>query len=176
MEKASIIKWMNYSKRISGDVDAMEKNIFSGKDDDIFKEWLEINREAYESKKFIIKKIIQLRRFYADMAMLISSPDIYANPANFQQSLETFESKLSSFKQSMRSEFDLLEVSEHALFNEISGLDHNFDSIAETASNQSHALEQKRITTERQNKDIEKTGIIGALDRKVSQCSIFCVI
>ena len=168
MEKASILKWINYSKRIAGDVDAIEKQIVNGKED-VFKEWLELHRTADESKKFITKRILQLRRFYADISISIASPELYSNPSSFQQLLESFESKLSSFKQSMRSEFDMLEVTEHALSSEISCLCNEFETLPDVAkNNQSQGLDQKHNVTERQKKDIEKTGIIGSLDRKVN--------
>jgi hypothetical protein len=86
--------------------------------------------------------------------------------------LETFESKLSSFKLLMRSAYDTLEESATSLEGEINKLNGDMDmwdqaSLEADVSSVPDPETQKRIS-ERNKTDLERRAFIGALDRKVS--------
>jgi hypothetical protein len=167
MEKNAIQSWVNNSKRFSLYVDNTEKSIFHGRDDDISKEWGDISRTSSESKMDVIRRIMQLRLSYLDITKRLQSADLY-HATNFQQLLENFESKLSNFKQTMRAEFDSLELSEHVLSNELVSVVSNFELLSEeAAAPQRNATEQKKHVMEKQQNYINKKAVIEGLDRKV---------
>lgn len=167
-EKSAISSWVNNSKRFSLYVDNTEKSIFHGLDDEITNEWIDFSRAIHEDKVDVIRRIMHLRTLYQDITKKLQNPNLY-HATNFQQMLEAFECRLSSFKQAMRTEFDSLELSEHALSNDLVSVLSHFEKLSEETlvAQVRSGSDSKKSILEKQQKDINRKAVIGELDRKV---------
>ena len=93
-----------------------------------------------------------------------------------QKSLETFESKLSSYKSSMRAEFDSLVNEEEILFDDLEAFLKRVDSWYRTDKEGLHeeesrgpSLEQKIRSADRYDKHVQLQAKIGTIDRQLAR-------
>jgi hypothetical protein len=164
--------WISAYKRNISEVETTERKIFSSiKDEEIQNYLFELNRNRNESKNQTIKRVEGLRAIYYDIISKLQESHLPVDHQNFQLYLESFETKLSAFKLSMRNEFDIFEETETNLTDDIN----QFNSYVETWSNVSEiskinevkSAAQKKRLQERQIRDLERKAIIGGMDKKV---------
>ncbi len=166
--------WIATCKRSSIDAETLERKIMSSmaKDEEIQNYWVELKRNRDDAKKETVKRVDGLRTIYYEIIDRLHESTLTIEHQSFQLYLESFETKLSSFKLSMRNEFDMFEDAEITLLSEISEINENIDSWAsvhESMRNNEIQMkaEQRRRNQERQIKDVERKAVIGGLDRKV---------
>jgi len=161
--------------------------LFSQFNEEARKEWNELLKQRENAKQLTMKKIISLKVLFDAVREKLGDIHLLNNSAqnNFQDMLETFESKLTSFKLSMKSEFDSMEGTEASLAREMMKVKVDIDSwenstnmqssspgghtnnIAHSSSSDTNTQQIKK-NLERQKKDVDRKAIIGTLDRKVS--------
>jgi len=142
-------------------------------------------------KQLTMKRIMGLKVLFDAVREKLGDVHLLNNSAqnNFQDMLETFESKLTSFKLSMKSEFDLMEENEVTLAREMMKVKADIDSWESSTSTQpsspgghnniSHSgssdsnTQQVKRNLERQKKDVDRKAIIGTLDRKIAAIGRF---
>lgn len=166
--------WNATYKRNNIDADTLERKIYSTiKDDEIHNYLFELNRNREESKNQTIKRLEALRGIYFEITSKLQESTLPIDHQNFQSFLESFETKLTSFKLSMRNEFDIFDTAETQLNDDLENISTNIDAWSSShESNKEVDLkiraEQNRRIQERQTKDVERKAAIGALDRKVN--------
>lgn len=156
--------------------------------DEVRKERSELSKQRENSKQQTLRRIVGLKILFDAIREKISNLHLVNKAAqnNFQDMLETFENKLTSFKQSMKAEFDTMDESESTLVNEISKLNVTIDDWNNSsppspsnfkidknhsASDDSNAEKAKKNLEDRRKKEVDRKAIIGTLDRKV--CNIY---
>lgn len=173
-QNASRMAWIAAYKRNTVDSDTVERKLLTmiKDEDELLREYHELKRGRDLSKAQMVKRVESLRTVYYEIIDRLHKQTLTIEQQSFQQYLESFESKLTAFKLSMRDEFDALEESEIQITEELAGLNaeieewvnqHDHIRIKES---QAYA-EQKRKNEERKAKDLERKAIIGAMDRKV---------
>ena len=164
-----------------------DTTIFAQFNEDAKKEWAELLKQRDSSKQFTMKRIMGLKLLFDAVREKLGDIHLLNNAAqnNFQDMLETFENKLTTFKQAMKAEFDTMEETECALNNEMTKMKLNIDSwdnstagssppsgaITGSPSNDSNS-EQLKKNFNRMQKEVNRKAIIGTLDRKVTS---FCL-
>jgi hypothetical protein len=164
--------WLANAKRIALEVDALEKKTGTGlRSDELKYESIDMVRLRNEAKADTIKRVHGIRLVLTNIQDKIKMNTWQSSNA-LKNQLETFESKLSSFKMLMRSAYDTLEDSATSLETEINKLNGEMDmwdhaSVEPDISGVPDPDTQKRIS-ERNKTDLERRAFIGALDRKVN--------
>lgn len=173
-QNASRMAWIAAYKRNTVDADTVERKLLTmiKDEDEVLREWHELKRNRDLAKSQMVKRVEGLRTVYYEIIDRLHKETLTIEQQSFQQYLESFESKLTAFKLSMRDEFDALEEGEMATTEELLILN---TQIEEWVNQHDHIrikesqayAEQKRKNEERKAKDLERKAIIGAMDRKV---------
>lgn len=175
MMQGSKAAWIANAKRIAIEAEALERKTGTGsKSEEMKHEAAEFTKQRNEAKLATSKRVHGIRLVLSDIQNKIQT-GTWQNNSALRNHLETFESKLTTFKLLMRSEYDTLEETSHVLESDIERLTSEFDSWDHPDScyeqgekgPQVDAEAQKRIT-ERNRVDLERRAYIGAIDRKVS--------
>jgi hypothetical protein len=196
----SPIKWMSASKRIHGERDIAEKKaeLCVKNDRDLIRDWNISERERGDYLTNIKKKIHTFKVSLDAIKSRVTDKPI--NPyekshhqqtkenENLELLLETFESKVASFKLLMKTEFDSLEQNEELLIRDINRVDHMISNIIteESASsfsshghgngglahmnNDSSSIDNrvnKLKLQQQQQEDMEHKAAIGEIDREL---------
>jgi hypothetical protein len=101
------------------------------------------------------------------------------DPVDLQKYLESFESKLTAYKSSMRAEYDALQHEENVLEDSITHMMGKIEewegdetsgnkSLAAGAAREQQAKAQRARTQDRYEKHMELQGKIGAIDRQMA--------
>ena len=177
MSTSSKASWIANSKRISLESDALEKKTNIGlKSDELKHEAIDLNKQRNESKVDTIKRVHGIRLVLSDIQNKIKNNSWQSSNA-LKNQLETFESKLTSFKLLMRSAYDSLDEQAISLENDLNQLGTDMESWdnninAMDLSSLPDAETQKRIH-ERNKVDLERRAFIGGIDRKVTSQEYF---
>lgn len=152
--------------------------------EDARKESVEVTRQRENSKQLTMKRIMGLKVLFDAIREKLGDPHLLNNNAqnNFQDMLETFENKLTSFKLHMKEEFDSMESSEAQLYHEMMKLKLDMESWEQhsstmanspgTTHSEANAQQQIKKNMEKLKKDVDRKAIVGVLDRKVLSTSI----
>ena len=190
-------QWAASAKRLVNERDTIEKKI-QPKDMSLVAQWnaldkgrqdnLELTSKKIKWFKFHLDKIlVRLHDQLNNGGMLGEYYDQAAAKENLQEMLENFESKLSSFKASMRTEFDRLDEQERTLTDEIVQIqcdiiDNPFDDVLPTDCGHVHTTHgehqaellkktQQQIKQQQQQRmqeDVEHKAAIGEIDRDLA--------
>lgn len=164
--------WCSAAKRTAKEIETYEAKVMKGiNEDEVLREWNELNRHREETMGSTRKKIGILRNNFDELRAMLKDTTLQNSNKNFPHLLETFENKLSSFKLTMRTDYDYLEQAERGLAKDIIQLASSMEDWYIEDHNKSfheEMLQQQRERhQERQNTDIERKAIIGSIDRKV---------
>lgn len=171
MSHSTKSSWLANSKRISLEAEALEKKTMAGaKLDDLKHEGLDLSKLRSESKAETIKRVHGIRLILSDIQNKIKN-NTWTNSNALKNQLETFESKLSSFKMIMRSQYDALDETATVIEKDLNKLVSDMDSWDQPSNDMDmsslpDADTQKRIS-DRNKIDLERRAFIGAIDRKV---------
>ena len=149
--------------------------------DEVRKERSELSKQRDSAKQQTLRRIVALKVLFDAVREKIRDLHLVNKTAqnNFQDMLETFENKLTSFKQSMKTEFDNTEESESTLEHEILKLKASIDDWDNNSpcspvnrkfncsSDDSNAEKVKKTLEDRRKKEVDRKALIGGLDRKV---------
>ena len=176
----SLFEWSNENGRLSKATKLLEQNNFSNLSDDLNTELKELIRHRKSTTDTTKKRLLGLKMNLQDiMNRLGNITHFNSNSGSIQQTLETFESKLSSYKSTMRAEYDVLihdeSVLESDLQNILSKIDawENDSNYTGTQYNKSRKPKQraeaeaKSRRADRYERHLQLQGQIGALDRQV---------
>lgn len=170
-------QWIASSKRIHGEKETLEKKL-QPKDPELLREWTGLDKGFQENLQIVKKKIQWFKALLDKIQIKLNDKlgfhDQHAKEL-LQSMLETFESKLASFKLSMRTDYDRLEESEQMLSHELHMLNENIslnmmnDNLAasprETPAEK--AVRQKQ-TQQRLQEEVEQKAAIGEIDRELT--------
>lgn len=193
------IKWISTTKRLANEAEGLEKKqqayLHASHEVETLRDLKLMNRERLDYTNGVRKKVeyfqgllmkIHLRLNDAKggtnhnigNAAISANMDRQAREA-LQNLLEAFESRLSSFKLAMRTEFDQLEALEGELTSEIQQIDRLIEEIqheeaVEFKGPEEAAIKAKqdRDRTEHEHKqrlqqDMEHKAAVGEIDREV---------
>lgn len=195
------MKWISTTKRLLNEADGLEKKqqayLNSSHEVDTLRELKLMNRERADYTNNVRKKVeyfqslllkihLRLNDAKGGQNHLAGNSAISANMDRqarevLQNLLETFESRISSFKLTMRTEFDQLEALENELSSEIQQIDRLIDEIqheeaVEFKGPEEAAIKAKqdRERIEQENKvrlqqDMEHKAAVGEIDRELAR-------
>eukprot|EP01039_Chlorochromonas_danica_P006426 gene6426-7085_t len=125
-----VVKWTSGGKRLHAEVDGAERKVRSivTREPDIARDSQSLEKARGDHRSHIIKQVYWFRNALDQVKVKLEERAVggyHEKQAKvaLQHLLENFENRLSSFKLSMRGEFDRLEVEEAVLTREIEGLD-----------------------------------------------------
>lgn len=175
MQNFTKASWLANAKRIVIEAEALERK--TTKTDELKHEAEELARSRNDSKAATAKRVHGIRAVLVDLQGKIQNGS-WQNSSALRNQLETFESKLTSFKMLMRADYDSLEVTAGTLESDISNLVTDMESwdvpTTEAGPTKENAVDpdaQRRIN-ERNKVDMERRGFIGGIDRKVIDVSV----
>jgi hypothetical protein len=189
-------QWAASAKRLINERDTIEKKILH-KDMELIREWNNLDKGRQENMAATSKKIkwfkfhldkilVRLHDQLNNGGVLGEYYDQNAAKENLQEMLESFESKLSAFKEKMRMEFDELDREERQLTTDIVGLHNKIENpVSDTQpddvghvhiSHGEHQAEllkktQQQIRQQQQQRmqeDVEHKAAIGEIDRELA--------
>jgi hypothetical protein len=196
------IKWIATTKRLNTEVDSLERKqqncLTTLHETESMRELKLMNRERYDYLDHIKKKVEYFQdfmvRIHAKLQELSDPNHATSKSSSYtfskalvdrqhkdtlQSLLESFESRLSAFKLTMRTEFDHLETLEDELTFDLQQVDSVIQEIeSEEESNENDGREKlqmveelkeekKRREQERLDQDMQHKAAIGEIDREV---------
>lgn len=191
----SPLKWSAAAKRFTSESEAAAKKLtdYYMKDVELQREIAAIEKSRRENMTQMNKKINYFKNLFEQIKTKIeeqANPETrnlnivfekYANittpvltnkKESLEHMLETFESKISNFKLTMRMEFDQLESSEHLYNKDIEYLNKQIDQILQEENDNREKEEIERKEKLRQNQDrfqedMKYKSKTGEIDREV---------
>lgn len=193
------IKWISTTKRLYNEAEALEKKqqtyLHASHEVDTLRDLKLMNRERADYTNGVRKKVEYFQSLLLKIDLRLNDAK-GGNNHNFgnnaisanmdrqvrealQILLETFESRLSSFKLYMRTEFDQLEALEGELSSEISQIDRLIDEIQHEEAVEFKGPEEAAIKSkqdrerleqdhkQRLQQDMEHKATVGEIDREV---------
>lgn len=186
------VKWIATAKRLYNEGDGLERKqqAYLKQEGDTLRDLKNLNRERNDYTQGVKKKVgyfqgllmkIHLRLNEAAANQQNNNAAIAANMDRqsreaLQLLLESFESRLSSFKLTMRTEFDQLEAFEAELVDEIRQVDQLIEEIQNEESTSFKAVDEvntrdrEKMEQERKQRlefDMQHKAAVGEIDREV---------
>ncbi len=167
-------EWLKESKKIGVNVRSLERSSALNELESDFREITRARDDAFLGTK---KKVQYFKSSLQDIKdRLAEVTKFRSHSGALQKSLETFESKLTTYKSTMRADFDSLANEETALDKDLDAFagrvdswlknEKNVLSAADTSSDNIPS-EQKSRTSDRYDRHVQLQAKIGAIDRKV---------
>lgn len=170
--------WFLQSKKLLRELDLTEKKVVQSflPTDDNQKEWREFSKCRSDSYQLTKKKLLSFKVSLKNIKENLQSSDIASiKIENIEQQLQSFESKLISYKNTMRTEYEDLDLAEHNLDKDIQNIyqkinimdDENNDNKNKEDDININKKQSKQIA-DRYEKDLSKQAEIGAIDKQIS--------
>lgn len=172
--RMSLAEWLKESKRMRVNVRSMERSNIV---DELSGEQRDISRSREETFDNTKKKLAYFKTNLMDIKDRLAEVTTFRSHSGaLQKSLESFESKLTSYKSTMRAEFDSLANEEAFLFDDLEIFLQRVESWYRTDKESLHAeessgpsLEQKIRSADRYDKHVQLQAKIGAIDRQLAR-------
>jgi hypothetical protein len=170
--------WLFQSKKLLRELELSEKKVIQSflPTDDNQKEWREFSKCRSGSYQLTKKRLLSFKVSLKNIKENLQSSDIASlKIENIEQQLQTFESKLISYKNTMRTEYENLDLAEHNLDKDIQSVYQKINLIDDENNDNKNKEDdiniikkQSKQISDRYQKDLSKQAEIGAIDKQIS--------
>ena len=179
MADSSIETWKTKYKKLSIEIDHATQKIggfivsmSSDAENNYLRDLHDYQRSAETLLVGTTKKIVYFQNSLRDIkSRLRDLSSNKATPENIQTLLETFESRLHTYKNLMREEYEDLNEEEHLLCSDVDKFSGKLDAFDDNTTSREKDIDNNKLTKkaieDRNKKDIEHMSEIGAIDTKV---------